>query len=231
MTQQELQASGFVYLSNERRIQPIVYLEYLHEYGRDLTTSPNGVAGRIHVRKVFINENPEYQIWSWGTGGNHPFYTGRSFDNKEDALLYYYEGCECYAQSRFSGAPIWYETYAEAVTEMANSLDRSEKVVRRYIAIGKITARKDAEHRAQVSKEYAERKARLVISAPKEADSILIDREFCSAIASAKKMCGQEKSVAIISAVKGLLERNNKDQINSDFWQVARILKAKAERL
>jgi hypothetical protein len=42
-------------------------------------------------------------------------------------------------------------------------------------------------------------------------------------------MSSQEKSNASASMMKSLLQRNNINVIKSDFWEVFRILKAKAE--
>lgn len=90
---------------------------------------------------------------------------------------------------------------------------------------------KDAIHRANVTKEYAERKAWLAIEVPKEAASIVIDDEFKTAIKWAEEVKGNEKSTRMASAMKGLLARNNKEKIETDFWQVIRILKSKAESM
>lgn len=60
-----------------------------------------------------------------------------------------------------------------------------------------------------------------------EAESIIIDDEFKNAIKWAEATSGKEKSDRMASAIKGLLARNGKEKIESDFWKVARILKAK----
>lgn len=241
MTQATLNQSGFIFLTNELSIEPMTYREYLNEYGQDLTTTPNGVADRCHVREVEVEDTvyneqteedevtvrTEWQIWSWGANGNHPRYSGTSFDNEEDAELYYYERSEWYISEKNWDAPIWHSTYDEAITDFANSLEKSEDVVRRFLKLSAITARKAAEHRAEMTKQNDERKAWLAVEVPKEADSIIIDEEFKAAVKWAEEVRGNEKSTRMASAMKGLLARNNKENIETDFWKVIRILKSK----
>lgn len=241
MTQSQLNQSGFIFLSSELSIEPMTYREYLNEYGQDLTTTPNGVSDRCHVREVEIEDTvyneqteedevtirTEWQIWSWGVNGNHPRYSGTSFDNEEDAELYYYERSEWYISEKNWDAPRWHSTHDEAVTDFANSVEKSEDVVRRYLSISAIAARKAAEHRAMITKQNDQRKEWLAIEVPKEADSIVIDDEFRAAVKWAEQVNGNEKSTRMASAMKGLLARNNKEKIETDFWQVIRILKSK----
>jgi hypothetical protein len=258
MTPEQLNQPGFIFLASELSIEPIIYRDYLREYGQDLTTSPHGVADRIHTREIlegtYIDDGgniiwkddydnlgadeqdnykwngevvKEWQIWSWGVGGNHPYYTGISFDNEEDAKLYYYERCEWYVQEKNWDAPIWFDNYEESLTEFANSVDKSEDVVKRYMAISHIAKRKETERRELIIKQNEERKAWLTIEVPKEANSIVVDDEFKVAVKWAEEVAGNEKSNRLISATKALLQRNGKDKINTDFWQVVRILKAK----
>lgn len=90
---------------------------------------------------------------------------------------------------------------------------------------------KDAIHRSKATKEYKEHKAWLGVEVPKEAANIVIDDEFKNAIKWAEEAKGNEKSTRMASAMKELLARNNKEKIETDFWQVIRILKSKAESI
>lgn len=246
MTQTQLNTVGFIV--SDLQIQSLSYRDYLTEYGKDETTTPRGVADRMHIREVEVSdcdcqdtnedgyilheddckgEHIEYQIWSWGVGGNHPYYTGTSFDNEEDAELYYYDLCEWYISEKNWDAPRFHDTEEEAMQDMADGCDKPIDVIRRYLSLKAITQRKEAEHRAQVTAEHDKRKAWLAIEVPKEAASIIIDEEFKSAIKWAESATGNEKSNRIASAMKGLLSRNGKEKIDTDFWQVVRILKAK----
>ena len=67
----------------------------------------------------------------------------------------------------------------------------------------------------------------MAVEVPIEADSILIDDEFKNAVKWAEEARGYEKSKRMTSAMKGLLERVGKDKIDTDFWQVFRILKSR----
>lgn len=260
MTHQQLNTTGYIVISEEKRIEPITYRDYLNEYGQDLCTSPNGVTDRLHIRQIkeksylnpIINEvisesvydalpdrmqesyesyheevTVRWEIWTWGANGNHPRYEGISFDNKEEAELYYFERSEWYIQEKNWDAPRFCKSFEEGVVEMSNIFDRSEDVIRRYISISLIAARKEAEQKAFVAKKNEERKARLVVEVAEEANSIIIDEEFKSAIKWAEEATGKEKSTRMASALKSLLARNNKEKIDTDFWQVLRVLKSK----
>lgn len=71
-------------------------------------------------------------------------------------------------------------------------------------------------------------KEQFKIAVRSEADSIDIDDEFTSQMEWVMSVSGIEKSNRMASAVKSLLDRVGKEQIETDFWQVARILKSKA---
>lgn len=107
--------------------------------------------------------------------------------------------------------------------EVAASIYCKSKIVKEARAIAaKI-------HRAKVTAEYEAKKARLAIEVPAEAASLAIDEQFKAAVKWANEATGNKKSNRSASALKGLLERNGKPQIDSDFWQVYRILKAQTE--
>lgn len=241
MTKSQLDQSGFLFLRSSLSIEPMTYREYLNEYGRDLTTTPRGVGDRCHVREVEVEDTVyneqteenevtvriEWQIWTWGVNGNNPRYSGTSFDNEEDAELYYYERSEWYISEKNWDAPRWHSTYDEAITDFADTFEKSKEVVRRHLKISAITARKAAEHRAEVTKQHDQRKEWLAIEVLKEADSIVIDDEFRTAVKWAGEAAGDEKSKRSASAMKGLLQRLGLSEIKTDFWQVYRIIKNK----
>lgn len=131
MTQQQLNATGYVVLTEEKSIEPITYRKYLNKYGQDYCTSPRGVCHRHHIREGGHSDAIEYQIWSWGTLGNHPYYTGNSFDNLEDAQLYIYQTMERHVEKDWD-APHFFFNYEEAVSDMASFFNKGEDVIRRY---------------------------------------------------------------------------------------------------
>lgn len=235
MTQSQLNQSGFIFLTSELSIQPMTYREYLNEYGKDETTTPRGIGDRMFIREAVIDtdeegdEVKEWQVCTWGVGGNNFSHCGPDFDNEEDAELYYYERSQWLISEKNWNAPRWNSTHDEAITDFSNSVEKSEDVVRRYLKLSAITARKSAEHRAEITRQNDARKEWLAIEVPKEADSIVIDDEFKAAVKWAEEVRGNEKSTRMASAMKGLLARNNKEKIETDFWQVIRILKAKVK--
>jgi hypothetical protein len=237
MTKQDL--GNQVYYVVDGEVVESSYKDYLLEYGQDLTTSPNGISDRMHIREVKDDEDNviEWQIWTWGVNGNHPAYTGTSFDNEEEADLYYYERCQWYISEKNWNAPCQYDSEEEAENgiiermadndsidkEVAASIYRKSKIVKEAREIAaKI-------HPAKVTAEYEARKARLAIEVPAEAASLTIDEQFKAAVKWANEASGNEKSQRSASALKGLLERNGRTEITSDFWQVYRILKAQTE--
>lgn len=239
MTQEKLTSQGFIVFNNE--IKGTTYKHYLLDYGQELTTTPNGVSDKFHIRKKdveyedFNEKTGEYklsiktvwQIWDWGYNGNHPRYCRTSFDNEEDAELYYYELLEKYIAEKNWDAPQWNNTYKEAISEFANFAEKPEELIARYFKLKEIKKRKHDEERAKDASEYAIRKEWLSINVPEEAESIIIDEKFKDDLKEAGKLSGYEKSNKSASALKGLLERNGKNKINTDFWQVFRILKKK----
>lgn len=64
-----------------------------------------------------------------------------------------------------------------------------------------------------------------------EANELVIDEEFKIAVKWASEVEGEEKSKRSASAMKGLLERLGRELIETDFWQVYRILKTKASHI
>ena len=160
------------------------------------------------------------------------------FETEEEALDWIFNRIFTYDFEKASG---WANTeyfYGEKEAENAiiermadnDSIDidvaksifsKMQKVVIRRAELDKI-------HRAKIDKEYQERKAFLAVEIPKEAESITIDQSFKDAVKSAGLLTKDEKSRAMTAALKGLLSRNGKNEIKTDFWQVLRILKNKA---
>lgn len=142
MTHEQLKHVGYIVCDGE--IEATTYRDYLLDYGIDWCTSPRGNTDRAHIREEEIETELdngdieiecEYQIWDWGVNGNNPYYTGTSFDNEEDAELYLFELREGYIMNHNWDAPQFFNTYDEAVIELAAILNRREDVVRRYLSM------------------------------------------------------------------------------------------------
>lgn len=234
MTRETLNQKIYVVIDGE--VEEMSYQEYLKEYGIDETTTPNGLGDRMHIREVEEGNVIEWQIWSWGTCGNHPRFTGTSFDNAEDAELYYYERCEWYIQEKNWNAPSFFYTEKEAEDHIIHDISDVNRIDlgvaahirRKQIIVKKERATREAAHRAKITAEYEARKAYLATAVPAEAATFVIDEKFIRDLKEAKNLIKQDKNNRHASALKGLIERNGKEKIESDFWQVFRILKAKA---
>lgn len=144
-------------MNSKNEIESSTYRDYLLDYGIDWCTSPRSTTDRAHIRekeiKIELADGTteveyEYEIWDWGVNGNNPYYLGKSFDNEEDAKLYLFELREDYIAKRNSNAPQFFNTYDEAVIELAAILNRREAVLRRYLSISAIAERKAVEHKS-----------------------------------------------------------------------------------
>lgn len=241
MTREQLEAIGFIVVDGS--VEEISYKDYLDEYGRDETTTPNGIGDRLHIREEVVDHTEEgddikeWQIWTWGVRGNHPSHCGPDFNNEEDAELYYYERSEWYVQEKNWDAPAFYGTESEAendIIEVMAEKDSIDKTVAASIFSKRkrVNAKRSVlikQHLEKFDKEYIERKEYLAIAVPAEADSITIDKIFIDDVKELKHKSGVDKSNYAASIMKGLLSRNNMGRIQSDFWQVFRLLKSKAE--
>lgn len=249
MTTQELNETGFIFIASERSIESIIYRDYLCEHGKDGATDSLYTHEVLTMMYKLIGSDDlltesEYDELDEQEQFNYAYYGEiateweirshaqrerivASFDNEEDAELFWYEKCEWYISEKNWNAPRWFDTYNDAIEDMAASVDKSIQVCQRYLALAAITAKKDAEHRKMISIEYEARKARLAIEVPAEAATISIDDVFRNDVKEAMRLTGNDKSNSCAAAMKALLSRNVKEKIDSDFWQVFRILKNK----
>jgi hypothetical protein len=256
LTQELLQSKGFIVVDND--IEELTYKEYLHSYGADETTTPKGIAPRMHIRErdtciyentttgeritedeywlldeedreeySYIGNIPKYELWTWGTGGNYPQKIS-SFDSYEDAELELYSYFQWYVKEHNWNAPVFFDSFDEAVAELAQLRDRDCEVIKRFLKIQRIAQIKEKEREEKAERERKARKELKMQMAQQEADSIIIDDEYCKAVAWADEVSGMERNNRHASALKGLLQRVGKGKIESDFWQVQRILKARA---
>lgn len=232
MTQQQLDAQGFIVLFNEKSIEEITYREYLNTYG---DVDGSGGSQILFTREIeeqcYLGPNGKYEVRARYFNCNNKSSLVEGFDSEEEAELFIYERLEWYIQEKNWDAPIFCATYQDAITEMANGLDRDEAVITRYLSISKITATRQAAERLEFQIKDRARKDAIEILIPIEAAAIEIDNRFIVDMQMAAKMSGNEKSNYCRNSFSLLLERNNITGINSDFWRVFRILKSKAEKL
>lgn len=131
---------------------------------------------------------------------------------------------------------IFEQSSDQAVITAAGFSKTAKRVIRLNLnnldtlSIMSLIAERGAEKRQAQLKFFAEKEA-IYQAVHAEADSIVIDDEFKSALKWAAEADGSEKSDRMASAMKGLLSRNNIELIKSDFWKVFRILKEKSETI
>jgi hypothetical protein len=242
------------------------YREYLNEFGQDLTTSPRGIADRLHTREVKeqlmkhittgveiweseyneLDEEDqanysyngetvkEWQMWSWGVGGNNPYHCGPDFDNEEDAELYYYDRSEWYVREKNWDAPQYFSTIEEAEEDIIQMMADEEginlEVAASIYRKQQIVKQRRAEINAEITRKHNIEKAERNARVQPEADGITIDEQFKKDVANIATLTGKEKNDYCAKIMKELLSRNGKGFIESDFWQVFRILKARVEK-
>lgn len=157
-----------------------------------------------------------------------------TFDSEEEAEDFCFDRIFNYDFQNANEDTGYYDSEKEAeevIVERLSSvlyidLEVAKNIYRKSKIVFDIRQKRDAEHKAKITAEHEARKVWLSVEVPKEAASITIDEDFKAAIKWASEATGNEKSNRMASALKGLLARNGKDKIETDFWQVLRILKS-----
>jgi hypothetical protein len=222
-----------IFIINGSEIEEMTYGEYCREYGADETTSPRGIAPRMHIRdKSEFGATEEdaiflFEIWSWGTGGNNPYFTGTSFDNEADADNEIMEIFEYNAMNKNDNAPSYYSTEEEAVAAWAEMEGVSTYSVVRFL---KVKEYRKAQAKIAAEK-YAEEKVAKNLEEETEANSIVIDEQFANEILVARQLpkSGNEKHNAMNKAMQGLLARLSFGKIKTDYWKVFRIVSGRVK--
>ena len=233
-------------LSNDGQdVEQMSWGEFVREHGADETTSPRGVAPRIHIRhneeiEYVVNDKGEevltgeikYEIWSWGISGNHPSFTGTSFDTEEEAeeevLKHFEYNCEKSDQT-----PMYYSTEQEATDdiilcisdkeniaiEVATSIyEKMQKLKLRRAALSKISEEKRLAERAE-SMKHVESEAQLLFEKRNEVENLF----------NVVGMNNQEKQAKQVADMKNLISYSGIENgiLKSPFWSVFKAVSAK----
>ena len=222
MTQEELQATGFIVV--DRDVVATTYKDYLKDYGMENVCSPRGVEDRLHIREN--EEEPTFEVWDWVGNGRKPRFID-TYQTEEEANLFMWERAEWYVINKNWDAPCFYGTEAEAITDLADRLEKAYEVIERYLSFCAYCRKKEAERKKEWSRQYEAQKAALNIEIEKEAALIEPDSEFQEALKKASKLSSEAKSEALSAAFITLLNRLGHGKIKSDFWKVFRIVSKK----
>lgn len=221
LTQQQLDATVYV-MSSDFRISSMSYAAFLDEYGRDMCTSPIGNQPRIHIREA-QGDTTTYQIWTWGTNGNHPRLFqdfGTDLQAAQLDLYGYYH--EYYLQQ--DNAPSTYDSEDAAIEFTASGIGKPFDVLKRYIGFLKRADEQNRIDQERVEREYGA----LLQQTTDEAAAIQVDEEFQRAIRTARNIADStNKTKAISAAFLALLDRLKYGRIRSDFWKVYNLLAKK----
>ena len=117
MTQEQLNSTVYFIDPKTNTIDSSSYRNFLDNF-KDLTTTPRGVAPRIHIRD-------ERELWSWGIGGNHP-YKLSEYSNEEEAELALYETFECDLFKNDQDDTFYSLSMEEAENELKERLSNQE---------------------------------------------------------------------------------------------------------
>lgn len=131
------QTKKFGYILKNGGIEKMKYSEYLLEYGADETTTPKGVAPRLHIR----GESKHWEIWTWGANGNHPRkHSYNSFSKKSEVILELLEYAKIYIEEKNWDAPRFFFTKKDLFEDLADLHQRNILVIKRYFKIEKAKA-------------------------------------------------------------------------------------------
>ena len=117
-----------IFIIKAGKIESMKWLEYLFEYAADETTTPRGVAPRMHLRcsECEAHHSGYYEketcgqdecqskfcdVWSWGIRGNNPYCLERGI-TWEEGRNKIIAGMEEYAYE--DDQHTWYDTREEA---------------------------------------------------------------------------------------------------------------------
>lgn len=253
ITPEQLTQKGFIV--NGFEIQEISYADYLREYGADETTSPKGIAPRIHIRERNVLEYRNVETKAIISEDDYSYLDESEQDNYEmieDRISY-----QVWTWGISGNHPSF--TGQEYGTEEESEIDVYEHF-QFYIQEKNWDAPAFLDSEAEAIKDIADREEKpvavieryqsfLKIAAKrkaKEQEAIrefqfkqreavkaealiltpLIDEEFKSALQASGNMTGNAKSDYLASVFKKFLERKNYGRVKSDFWKVFRILKS-----
>lgn len=212
----KLETKGFIFYDKE--IDDLTYGEYLYKFGSDETTTPKGVAPRLHIRET----GESFELWTWGVNGNHPALVS-IYDTEKEAYLAI---CEVWEEniSYLWDTPTFYKTTEELYEDLAQSFERRIEVISRYFDIEKV---KKQRRETMRQKRIEERKI-FEEAIKAEAELITPDFDFVQTISyindNPELYAGEEKSNALRIAFLSLLHRQNYGVIKTNFWKVFRII-------
>lgn len=101
MTTEELNKP--VYMIEDGQIEEVDLRHMITEYGRDCTTTPDGVAPCEFV--THNKETGKFELWSWGFNGNNPYLLS-THDTEYEADMALYD-CWKYNLERNDNAPAY----------------------------------------------------------------------------------------------------------------------------
>jgi len=230
----------FINYSNE--IESMTYGAFCREFGGDETTSPRGIAPRIHIREVekFVeNEDGEitgteieFQTWSWGIQGNHPSHIGPDFETEEEAENEVLEHFE-YNLEKFDNTPPYYysqsETEASLIENMEYDLGVDFEVAKSiYSKMQRVKVRRAAFARIAENKRIeAKKESEKFIEI--EAQKLFEKRGEIENLFNVTGMSNIEKQAKQVADMKNLISHAGIENgiLKAPFWSVFKSVSAK----
>ena len=211
------------------------------------TTSPIGIDRKLHIQEEdFFNDleqewDKKYEVWNWGICGKYNSFV-ESFDTEEEAEDYIFSKTFDYDfledDQRHTS---YYDAFEEALEDIGESLsckfdidiDVAKSYYLHYEKAKKIRQQRQEKWRIENNLRQEKwriennlRQEQLKQKSKEEAKTIQIDDEFINDYKNVfiNKISGNEKSKHLSIAFQNLLQRINKPKIESDYWQVFRLL-------
>lgn len=251
----ELYQNGFIIVENA--IETITYRDYLRQFGGDKTTTPGGIAPRLHIRlnmipvfKRFVTEElipatlyydlSESQKAEFEPDGECPVYELWSWGiggnhprkledwpTEDEVVKSMYESFEFNVERKVD-APFFYLKEEEALQQLADFTQRDVAVIKRYLRIKAAIKKNHEESVTRYRTIREQQKKKKQIEIDIEASTLQPDGLFLSEVAEIEeKLQGEEKSKALSRVFVSYLKRVGHPVISSDFWKVFRIVSKK----
>lgn len=211
------QLSRPVFIVNDLRIEEMTYGEYLHKYWSEKVTSPRGIEPALFTQE----DNEGYELRKWMGSRSILIDT---FNSEQEAELSMYEDWEYECLNSSTDAPMFEESYEQAIALIADENGKSPAVIRRYMAFQAL-----ADKAAAIRREEQEREQEAFRQAiADEAAEIMPDEQLLNEVRTAKKLKGnEEKTKALAVAQVAFLHRIGHFPIRTDFWKVFKIVNKK----
>jgi len=242
MTAKEAKTTTVFFINYDEKLAKVKsssYYDFVRTFEDSDTHSKPYFVEDISKNEITGNYEDNGQWCVMYTDNRESYLLDDDFNNEEEAEDYCFEKLERTDFKYSNESTVYFNTEGAAENEIIKSMvdelnidkDVAANIFRKQNIVNEKRTEQNLIHRLKINKENEVRKSYLIPAVLAEAHSLKIDTEFIEGVKKLKFLTKTEKSKLSQSLLKGLLQRNNKQKIDSDFWQVLRILKVKAEKI